>query len=438
MTTEKDRFEPARAVADAVLYEGYVLYPYRASARKNQTRWQFGVLVPPGYAAVDGSERTAARTQCPLRPAPGASLAVRMRCLQVQRRSVEEAGEEGRWMPVEVLSFGGKAWLPWDEAVEQVVDVEAPTRELAVRTIEHDFVLGAGEEVEPIAEAGRIVRRRDEVRGRLSVSAAPVPDDDGLVVVSVDVENTTAWTPGPEARRDDAVGRSLVAAHVILAVDDGQFISLLDPPPGPPAGAAAACANSGAFPILIDDDRVVLSSPIILYDHPAIAPESPGDLYDATEIDEILALRVLTLTEAEKAEARATDPRAAAVVDRCEVMPPDAWERLHGVIRSPGPAPWWDPGADAAFDPERSTLQVAGVELRKGSAVRLKPTHRADAQDLFLVGRQATVAGIFRDVDGGDQVAVTVDDDPATVELAWQGRYLFFHPDEVEPLEQRP
>ena len=66
--------------------------------------------------------------------------------------------------------------------------------------------------------------------------------------------------------------------------------------------------------------------------------------------------------------------------------------------------------------------------------MRLRPSRRSDAQDLFLQGLSATVAGIFKDVDGEVHVAVTVDDDPATEELSWQGRYLFFYPDEVEPL----
>jgi hypothetical protein len=185
---------------------------------------------------------------------------------------------------------------------------------------------------------------------------------------------------------------------------------------------------------------VVLSTPIILYDHPEVAPESPGDLYDGTEIDEILALRVLTLTDEEKAEARGTDPRAAAIIDRCDDMPPEVWQRLHGGVRSIGPVdecpevPWWDPGMDASVDPSSDRVMVAGVEVRQGSAVRLRPSRRADAQDLFLQGLTARVAGVFRDVDENEYVAVTVADDPAGEELEWQGRYLYFYPDEIEPL----
>ncbi len=84
----------------------------------------------------------------------------------------------------------------------------------------------------------------------------------------------------------------------------------------------------------------MLSSPIVLYDHPEVAPESPGDLYDGTEIDEILALRVLTLTDEERSEARGTDPRAAAIIDRVDGFAPEIWDRLHGAVRSldmPGP-----------------------------------------------------------------------------------------------------
>jgi hypothetical protein len=202
----------------------------------------------------------------------------------------------------------------------------------------------------------------------------------------------------------------------------------------------------------------VLSSPIILYDHPEVAPQSPGDLYDSLEIDEILALRVMTLTDGEKSEARGTDRRAAAIIDRCDDMSAETLSSLHGqmtpVRSSIGPSngfegleepgglvalagpdvPWWDPEVDASFDPWTESVWIAGVEVTKGTAVRLAPSHRADAQDIFLSGLAATVAGVFTDVDGDQHVAVTVDDDPATEELTWQGRYLFFHVDEVEPL----
>jgi hypothetical protein len=457
----RDRFAGAAAVADAVLYEGYLLYPYRASACKNQFRWQFGVLTPRAFSEVDPSERSSMHTECLLDPEPTAVLHVRLRCLQVQRRSVEAidagSGDSDRFVPVGRLQIDQSEYMDWDEAVERCVELPPLAVEaLAGRAHQERFVLAGGTESEPLFSAdgtlvGRLVRRREDVAGTIRVTARPC--DDRHLVVAVTVENATTLREVP-AHRADVVGHSLVALHTMVAVEDGRFVSLLDPPQFA-AELVVACRNDGAFPVLIgDDDEVVLSSPIILYDHPAIAPESPGDLYDATEIDEILALRVLTLTDEEKAEARQTDPRAAAIVDRCDAMAPDTWSRLHGEMRElrelrpigeleevpvwgegrPSPAPWWKQEFEEDVDPWTDTVTVAGVAVAKGVAVRLRPSHRSDAQDLFLDGMTATVAGVFTDADGDQHVAVTVDDDPANEALSWQGRYLFFHPDEVEPL----
>jgi hypothetical protein len=464
MTTEMlDRFAAARAVADAVLYEGYVLYPYRASSRKNQVRWQFGVLTPRAFSEADGSERWFMRTECLVDPGLVSQLSVRIRCLQVQHRGVEVADDDGGFVPVDSVEIEGKSYVEWDEAVDQVVDLARlnllPGDE---STLGESFAFIGGETTEVISTssrnvAARIRRTRQPVQGRVNVVARPDDGDGSFLKVTVTVENLTEWA-GTSTRRDDVMGHSLVAVHTMLAVDGGMFVSLLDPPDAARA-AVAGCSNEGAFPVLIGGGDVVLSSPIILYDCPEVAPESPGDLYDSTEIDEILALRILTLTDDEKAEARGTDPRAAAIIDRCDDMPPEMWERLHGAVRALHPAgdpdplpdlesepmvepatevaPWWDPEVDASVDPWSDSLSIAGVEVTKGSAVRLRPSHRSDAQDLFLDGMAATVAGVFKDVDGSQHVAVTIDDDPATEELNWQGRYLFFHPDEVDPIPDR-
>jgi len=204
---------------------------------------------------------------------------------------------------------------------------------------------------------------------------------------------------------------------------------------------------------------VVLSSPILLYDHPRVAPESPGDLHDATEIDEMLSLRTRTLTDTEKREARATDPRAARILDQVDGMPPKILSRLHGTIRSRRPVPphdrpsdghdrpsdgtgeerpstpWWDPGADSSVSPETDAVMVSGVPVSKGTRVRLRPRSRGtDPQDAFLDGRTATVEAVLLDVDGARHLAVTVDDDPGADLHRWYGRFRYFFPDEVEPL----
>jgi hypothetical protein len=377
-----DPFAAAEAVADAVLYEGYLLYPYRASSLKNRSRWQWGVLVPPGFP--DDNERSAIRAEC--RITGGRRLVVRARFLHLQHRH-----------------SSSKVPADWDEAVTQAVDlvVEGIDPARGSRR-QRRFALPAHTD-----NADGVVRTREAVRGSLEARVEP----GGRVRVTL--ANVTGC-PAGAARREEVLAVSLVGAHVMLAVEGGAFCSVLD---------TDDCRSDGCWPVLVGEaDDLVLAAPIILADHPQVAPESPGDLFDATEIDEILALRVLTLTDEEKAEARATDARAAAIVDRCDNLTPEAWERLHGALRSPARA---DPWADSVV--------VAGVEVRAGSPVRLRPARRADAHDLFLAGMDATVAGVFRDLDGGEHVAVSLDADPATAELAWQGRYLYFQPDELEP-----
>ncbi|MBV8996159.1 MAG: hypothetical protein JO287_21215, partial [Pseudonocardiales bacterium] len=217
-----------------------------------------------------------------------------------------------------------------------------------------------------------------------------------------------------------------------------------------------SCRNERTWPVMVGESGrrdVLLISPIILYDYPQIAPESAGDLFDGTEIDEILTLRTMTLTDEEKAEARATDERARALMDRVDSMPPEMLDKLHGAIRylgetpgirkepdpietitTPG-TPWWDPGADASVDPETDSVTIAGVEVAKGSKVMLMPgSRRAAAQDMFLEGRTATVAAVLLDVDGNTHVAVTIDDDPGAEISAAHGRFRYFAPDELAPL----
>jgi hypothetical protein len=459
------RFAAARQVADAVLYEGYVLYPYRASARKNQLRWQFGVLGPPA-----STEASTMRTQVVVEGGPRTRVSVRIRGLQVQARTVEESDGTGGFRPVAALDTGERIWTTFEEAVEHEVDLPDVGLEDLVdadRCVEVAWPARREEEIITGPDGsvrGRAVRECQPVTARVGVSACWFDGPYPLARLSIAVDNTTDWrapevvappsagvvSPAsaggdqrpPTAGRDEVIRRSLVAVHTLVAADEGRFVSLLDPPRFAEP-AVASCAQDGTFPVLIDDS-VVLSSPIILYDRPAVAPESEGDLFDATEIDEILALRVLTLTDEEKREARGTDPRSAAVMDRIEAMSPASFEALHGTFRSIsqfGPAEepgeferWWEPAVDSSFDPWTDTVRIAGREVGKGSRVRLHPTRRADAQDLFVAGREATVSGVFHDVDDDVQLAVVLDDDPGAELHQWHGRYLYFHLDEVEVL----
>jgi len=447
--------ERARAVADAVLYEGYVLYPYRASAQKNRVRWQFGVLAPRAWSEAGGCEHWWMQTECLVATDGATRIGGTVRFLQVQARRIERAREPDgvTFDPVLMLAVNDRLLTGWEEGVEREVRFEiAPTGDpvaLAACAFppweEIDLVRDADGRV-----AARIVRERRAIEVAVRVTTEDLPGPPALRRVRIRVENQSPCSAAPSAR-EDALGSFLVGTHTLLEAESGRFLSLLDPPPAA-RDAVAACENVRTWPVLVgtaDDARVVLSSPIILPDHPEIAPESPGDLCDATEIDEILTLRTMTLTDEEKREARATDPRAAAIIDRADAMPPEVLDRLHGAIRSLREvtgeaadatplAPWWDPGVDASVSPETDQVAVEGVALAKGSRVRLRPgARRADAQDLFLAGRTARVEGVFLDVEDRHYLAVTLEDDPAAELHQWHGRYLYFAPDEVEPLEER-
>jgi hypothetical protein len=431
---DADRFAAAARVADAVLYEGYLLYPYRASAQKNQMRWQFGVLTPPRFARENPGERSSMRSELVLVPRADAALSVRVRCLHLQRRAVEKVARDGAtFVPVASLRHRGQDVGAWDEAEECTIDVgQLPLDAILEAAHQHDFVLAASQSAEPVEDdesqtIGRVVRRREEVHGRVRIAAAVVGQ---CTKLTIEVENCSE-VPADHIDRDQALAWSMIGTHTLVGISNGEFVSLLDPPDDA-SEAVAHCSSDGTFPVLIGDPTApdtMLSAPIILYDFPEVAPESAGNFCDATEIDEILALRVLTLTDAEKAEARGTDARAAAIVDRCDQMPPEMWSRLHGAVRSLQPI---DEASDAAFDPFAASMTISGVEVRNGTRVRLRPSRRADAHDLFYAGRLATVKAVFDDLDGDRHVAVTVDDDPAAELFDWQGRYLFFHPDEIE------
>ncbi|MFD3423965.1 hypothetical protein [Streptomyces decoyicus] len=460
-----DRFATARQVADAVLFEGYVLYPYRASAAKNKLRWQFGVLVPPRWGA-ESAEHSFQRTECLMEPRSGARLSAELRFLHAQRRTVQRLCLEGGFETVEELELPDRVLVPWDEGAEERVTLVADISKLTGEGVTVPFTRPAREETEPVHDAdgklvGRLVRRCAEVRGHVRLTANELDGPYAALRLSATVENTSGWQPDDTgADRDAALPHSLVGAHLLLGLSAGSFVSMTDPPEWA-RGAVAACRNEHAWPVLAGADGradVVLSSPIILEDHPAIAPESPGALYDALEIDEILALRTAALTDQEKREARGTDPRAAEVIELADTMPPEVLERLHGAVRAlrevtgPGPAapdavnpdvpglrpdtPWWDPESDRSVDPVRDRITVDGHSVGAGSRVLLQPgLRRTDAQDLFLQGRAAQVEAVLHDVDGGVHLAVTVEGDPGADIRREQGRFLYFQPDEIAPLE---
>ena len=367
------------AVARAVLYEGYLLYPYRASSIKNQKRWTFGSLFSAEYAkhAAERSRITAEVLVRGERP----SVSVRAVFLAACRRVRD--GEPERV-----------------EALERRIGIGAvPLRELgAART------LGFEIPAETWFEGGARYTTT-ALEGALEVGSVAVGRN--VWKLTARFENLTRASATPS--RDDAELAALGSAHLVLGAEGGSFVSLLDPPPEL-SEATRDCKSDGVWPALVGDaarSDCMLASPIAVYDFPNIASESHGDFFDATEIDEMLALRVRTLSDAEKREIRTGDPRGAAVLSRSESLGERELASLHGARRDP---------------------------MRPGDHVRLRPRGGRDAFDVLLRGELATVVSIEEDVDGRRYCTVALDADPGRdLGFAGQpGHRFFFEPDELE------
>jgi len=379
----------ADAIAKAVLYEGYVLYPYRASALKNRQRFLFGSIYPRSWAdASGGSERWWCQTECLLRGDANTRATLHVRFLQMLERR-DASGT-------------------WHESIEHDLPIASNTFAELVTPVPREFEVPGGTET-----IDGVVRTRVALTGKLTLAAVPLGQ--GIYRLRARVENTS--TSG-QLERDAAMVRAFASLHLLIGIEHGHVLSLADPPDAL-RGEAERCDNVGLWPILVgpqSSDDTVLASPIILEDHPATAPESRGDFFDATEMDEMLALRVLTLTDAEKDEVRATDPRARAMLERTENLTEAQLLNLHGARR------------DSRAPP--------GSTLARGSRVRLRPRRRSDIMDVVLAGREATVESVQRDFENRVHVAVTIDDDPGK-DLGAQGlpgHRFFFDLEEVEPL----
>lgn len=326
--------DPVRAIADAVLYEGYILWPYRRSALKNQRRFTFGGVYPPGHAHRHPDDPAAMHTEVLLTASARARLDVTVRFLQVVRRAAAREGVDGL-EEVDELEVGGERYTSWEEAVEREIAAPALALSEVARTPHRAAIaVAAGREVENLGQDGALIRSWHALEGELQVGAERLDAADTWRV-SVHIENTT---PFPGGTREDALARTFCSSHTMLHASPAQFVSLADPPESLKQ-AAADCRNLGTWPVLVGEAKqreTVLSSPIILEDYPRVAPESPGDLFDGGEIDQLLILNILALTDEEKAEMAASDPRAREILERTEALTPDQLMALHGTIREFG------------------------------------------------------------------------------------------------------
>jgi hypothetical protein len=338
-------------IAQAVLYEGYILYPYRPSV-KNRQRWTFGGVYPEAYCqAQSGGDASVIQTECLTRGEGSTTVDAVVRFLHLTERQVGEVTSSSRqcpadgepaWRPVEVLRLGDKTFHTWQEAEERQAALgEVTFGELTTRPSQKSFRFTGGRWIETLhgsegQTVGILARQRREVEGLIEASAVEVSR--GLFRLTVRVSNSTSWQAAEPASRDQAALSALVSAHIVLEVKGGELVSLMDPPED--CRQAAACRNVGVYPVLVGKEGrgdMMLASPIILYDYPRVAPESPGSFFDGTEIDEMLTLRVLTMTDDEKRDMAAVDDRAAALLERVQGMAREQLLSLHGALRDAGP-----------------------------------------------------------------------------------------------------
>jgi hypothetical protein len=271
-----------------------------------------------------------------------------------------------------------------------------------------------GERITTEFDGGRLTLR-SETRG------------DGSAVVRCCVHNTREAPPGLD--RAGALARSLISTQLLVRVSAGRFRSPLDSAP----------TSVNTYPVLATAaDDTVLGTTYVLPDHPQIAPESRGGLFDSTEIEEALLLHVQVLSDAERADIERADPAVREMIERAAAATPEEIIALHGRVEIRDPetlAPPTEPPNlpdPAAGQPE---AVVDGVRFARGNKVVIRPGPDADIQARMLDGRTATIERILTDYDGKTHLGVTIDDDPGQDLMRETGRFLYFFAPEVEVID---
>ncbi|HEX2468576.1 MAG TPA: hypothetical protein VHJ54_10245 [Solirubrobacterales bacterium] len=370
---------------DSLLYEGYALYPYTPGATKNATPTPFGIVYPPAYAEHSDATFDTLRMECVLESGPNARVRGSVRFLQAE-------GER-------------------HQGTVRALDLPpTPLAELASSGRGEEFAFTGAEPVQ-----GRVRMRATQLGG-------------GLGRVALCVHNTTSVAGEAAGERTAALRSSLISTHVVLEAEAGRFISPLERK-GPVGDAVAACRSVNTWPVLASPgDDAVVGAAIVLPDHPATAPESLGNLFDSTEIEEALLLHVHALSDGERAAIAEQDPAVVEMVERALTTGREDILALHGRLEEVVS----EPGHPVPGEPE---VTIDGVTYRKGGKVILRPERERDVYDAMLEGRTATIERLYVSSDGEPQIAVTVDGSAEQELFRETGRYLFFRGHEVEPTD---
>jgi hypothetical protein len=449
---------PARLeqIVDTVLYEGYILYPYRATSKKNfRERFTFGRVYPQSYSAAQNeAEPCLMQTECLVTVGDEGVVTVYVRFLQPMLREIGELiepmpqwnGSEPNFRLVPELRIDSQLFQTWHEAVERRIEIPA----LTVNGKSNDgarlnipFSFSGTRHLQPILQAngevvGIVIRSQPTLNGSIELSTQRM-EESGFKVTAR-ILNQTAMTESELLDPEAVLQRTFASTHTILSVEGGEFISSMDPA-DKFKSAARNCKNIGTWPVLIGDEdkgerTTILSSPIILYDYPKIAAESAGNLFDGTEIDEILSLRLQTLTEEEKFQIRHVDEHARRLLERTDALQNNALLKMHGIMRSAekdGAVEFDDFfGASTRLE----SVTVTGVQLKAGDRVRIRPKSRADVMDVALAGQIGIIEAIEQDLEKRVHLALVLENDPGKDlgMMRQPGHRFFYGIDEIEPL----
>jgi hypothetical protein len=358
----------------SLLWEGYALYPYTPGAAKNATPTPFGIVYPPAYAAECPGAFDHARLECVADPVDARAM------LSATLRYLAPSGER-------------------HAAAERRVDVGP---------------VALGERMSTPFDGGRLTVRSEAGGG-------------GSVLVRCCVHNTCEAPAGLD--RAGALARSLISTQIVVRISAGTFRSPLDGAP----------ASVNTYPVLASEaDDAILGTSYALPDHPRIAPESHGSLFDSTEIEEALLLHVQVLSDDERAEIADADPTVREMIERAAAATPQDIIALHGRVEIRDPVTDEPPSEPpnlpdpAAGQPEAI---VDGVRFARGLKVVIRPGPDADIQARMLDGRTATIERILTDYDGRTHLGVTIDDDPGQELMRETGRLLYFFVPEVEVID---
>ena len=273
-------------ICNALLYEGYALFPYRKNALKNQKRFNFGVLSPKSWAEKQINEHYFQQVELLVLTEKETNITFQTQFLQLSNDT------------------------EWQTATERQIAGEFSLDNLKI-----------------------VEYKEDNLFGKVKISSEHLANN--VFKVRFVIENLTEISNAETSTREQVLQFSFVSTHTIFQAENARFISQLEPP-HEFVELTKSLQNIGVFPVLIGDkfkQNNVLASPIILYDFPEASEKSFDNFFDGLEIDELMILNIMALTDEEKRQIAETDERTRQIIEKINSATPEDLLRLHASLR---------------------------------------------------------------------------------------------------------